>query len=341
VPAIDLVHLSKSFAATPVLTAATLRIEPGELCCLLGPSGCGKTTLLRIAAGFIAPDAGQVRIDGQDVTRVPTERRGLGMVFQSYALWPHLDVAGNVGFPLEMRGVALPERRARIAAALALVELPGLEARRIHELSGGQQQRVALARAIVARPRLLLLDEPLSNLDPRLRSGMRDAIVRVCRSERLTALYVTHDRGEAFAIADRIAVMGGGRVVQHGTPRELHRAPNSRYVAAFLGDANLIPATVLDAARVRCALGDLAVPGPLPDPGSAVWLCLRPERLWLGGDGWGARVLSATWQGSHNLVRVLVDGIELDVWEPDQRERRPGDHLGLRFHPGEAVVLAQ
>jgi iron(III) transport system ATP-binding protein len=339
VPAIDLVQLSKSFGRTPVLSGASLAIEPGELCCLLGPSGCGKTTLLRLAAGFLAPDAGRVHVAGQDVTRLPPERRGLGMVFQSYALWPHLDVAANVAFPLEMRDVAPGERRARVEAALALVELPGLGARRIHELSGGQQQRVALARAIVARPRLLLLDEPLSNLDPRLRSGMRDAILRVCRSERLTALYVTHDRGEAFAIADRIAVMGGGRILQHGSPRELHRAPNCRFVASFLGDANLIPATVLDASRVRCALGDLIVPGPLPDPGTAVWLCLRPERLWLGGDGWGARVLGATWQGSHCLVRVLVDGIELDVWEPDQRERRPGDHLGLRFHPGDVVVL--
>jgi iron(III) transport system ATP-binding protein len=278
--------VSKSYApGVRVLDDLSLEIAAGEVFFLLGPSGCGKTTLLRMIAGFISPDQGAILFGDQDVTRQPAEGRGVGMVFQNYALWPHLTVGENIAFGLAVRKVAAREQLARVDEALAMVELAGFAGRRIDELSGGQQQRVALARALVIRPAVLLLDEPLSNLDARLRVAMRAGIRTVCKEAGVTAIYVTHDQEEALSTGDRIAVLVAGTVSQVGTPRELYERPANRSVAAFIGEANLLPGTVNGPNSVLTALGTLrclSMPAGLA-AGARVTVCLRPERLHLDG----------------------------------------------------------
>ncbi len=280
---LTLQRLSKRFGQTVALDAVDLQIEPGEIFFLLGPSGCGKTTLLRAIAGFTPPDEGRIFLGEDDVTDLPAHRRQTGMVFQSYALWPHLNVARNVAFGLEERRVPKGETARRVEEALASVRMQGLGERRIHQLSGGQQQRVALARALVIRPRCLLLDEPLSNLDAKLRLEMRSEIRRICREAGLTAVYVTHDQKEALSIADRLAVLRAGRVLQVGTPREVYGAPQSRFVADFMGEANFIDGEVRGGeggrARVETPLGVFhaqAGAGTWRD-GERVTLSIRPE----------------------------------------------------------------
>ncbi|MDX9912671.1 MAG: ABC transporter ATP-binding protein [Phycisphaerales bacterium] len=294
---IDLRDVAKSFPAprglggarvTHAVRGVTLTIEPGELFFLLGPSGCGKTTLLRMIAGFIDPTGGTIAFNGRDVTHTPPSKRNTGMVFQSYALWPHMTVAQNVAFGLGVRKVAKPERERRVAEALGAVRLSGYEARKPNQLSGGQQQRVALARALVIRPEVLLLDEPLSNLDAKLRLDLRTEIRRVCKASGLTSVYVTHDQKEALSIADRIAIMDRGQVVQLGTPRELYERPQSVFVAEFLGETNFLPGEVRgregEAIVVRTPAGDVRalasrVPESLQRDGSKVTLSIRPEHL--------------------------------------------------------------
>src|SRR5882672_10733676 len=250
----------------------SLAVEPGELFLLLGPSGCGKTTLLRAVAGFVelGPDVGTIHFGDEDVTRLPPHARNAGMVFQSFALWPHMTVFENVAFGLRERRVSRTDVAARVEAALASTRLPGYGARPIDELSGGEQQRVALARALVIRPRCLLLDEPLSNLDAKLRQSMREEIRRLCKSAGLTTIYVTHDQKEALAIADRIAVMQAGRILQIGAPTEVYRRPRSRAVATFIGETNLFKGrvTAVDAVgiRVESPIGALVA---APDPAFA------------------------------------------------------------------------
>jgi iron(III) transport system ATP-binding protein len=226
---------------TKAVDAIDLTVEPGQLFFLLGPSGCGKTTLLRMVAGFIEPTSGAIRFNGRDITKLPAGKRNTGMVFQSYALWPHMTVYDNVLFGLEIRKVGKQEAARRVEEALAAVRMEKFVARKPNQLSGGQQQRVALARALVVRPDVLLLDEPLSNLDARLRTEMRSEIRRICTESGITTLYVTHDQKEALSMADRIAVLSAGRVVQLGGPRELYSRPVSRFVAEFLGDATILP----------------------------------------------------------------------------------------------------
>ncbi len=286
---ITIQSLTKRFSGVAVLNGIDLKIESGELFFLLGPSGCGKTTLLRHLAGFCLPDSGRIYFDEVEVSRIPPHRRDTGMMFQSYALWPHLTVAQNVAFGLEERKRPKAEIEERVQDALGLVQLDGLGGRRIQQLSGGQQQRVALARALVIQPKVLLLDEPLSNLDARLRQEMRAEIRRIVKDCGLTGIYVTHDREEALSMGDRIAVMEAGRIAQVGTPMELYRHPQNRMVAEFLGETNLIEGTLL---RDTSRAGFFDVETPLgtlrgrpfdesfkPVRGQPVVLCIRPEAL--------------------------------------------------------------
>ncbi len=283
--ALTMEGVTKRFGATTAVDRVDLRIEPGELFFLLGPSGCGKTTLLRSIAGFATPDEGRIFLDGVDVTGLPPHRRDTGMVFQSYALWPHLTLAQNVAFGLEMRRRPRHEVRSRVRAALELVRMADRADARPNQLSGGQQQRIALARALVVEPRCLLLDEPLSNLDAKLRLEMRTEIRRICKQAGLTSVYVTHDQKEALSIADRIAVLRDGRVMQVGTPLEIYRRPASVFVAEFIGEANVLRGVCRTggpgAPRIATSAGDW-VPSALPSgvrEGDPATLCLRPEAL--------------------------------------------------------------
>jgi iron(III) transport system ATP-binding protein len=238
---VDLRKISKNYPGLKALHDVTLSVRSGEFFTLLGPSGCGKTTLLRTVAGFNRQDGGEVLVDGRRIDDLPAHRRNIGMVYQDYAIFPHLSVAGNVAFGLEMRGRPPAEIAERTARALDLVQLRGLAARRPHELSGGQQQRVALARAVVINPQILLMDEPLSNLDAKLRVELRDEIRDLQRSLGITTIYVTHDQEEALGISDRICVMRSGRVHQVGTPQDIYAQPATLFVASFVGGMNVIP----------------------------------------------------------------------------------------------------
>src|SRR5689334_2178072 len=264
--AVTLRGLVVRFGDVVALDRVDLEVRAGELLLLLGPSGCGKSTLLRAIAGFVVPDQGTIRFGDEEVAHLPPHRRHTGMVFQSFALWPHLSVGENVAFGLRERKVDKREIARRVQESLAAVRMGEHGARRIDQLSGGEQQRVALARALVVRPRCLLLDEPLSNLDASLRHSMREEIRRVCKEFRLTAVYVTHDQKEALAVADRIAVMKAGRVLQIDAPLDLYRRPRSRAVAAFMGETNLLAGTVTstrpDEIRVRTGVGELTAVAP-------------------------------------------------------------------------------
>ncbi len=236
--------LVKRFGDVVALNQLDLDIEAGELFFLLGPSGCGKTTLLRSIAGFHIPEEGSIEFDGEDVTNIPPHKRETAMMFQSYALWPHLNVFKNVAFGLEERKVNKNEIKSRVEEALDMVKMSGLGIRKVNQLSGGQQQLVALARALVVRPRCLMLDEPLSNLDAKLRVEMRTEIRRICKDFGLTAIYVTHDQKEALSIADRMAILDNGNLAQIGTPEEIYQSPNSALVAGFIGETNFIPGRI-------------------------------------------------------------------------------------------------
>ncbi|KND62143.1 Putrescine transport ATP-binding protein PotA [Candidatus Burkholderia verschuerenii] len=237
--------LNKRFGAITALEDLSLEVRAGELVALLGPSGCGKTTTLRLIAGFEFPDTGAIRIAGRDVTHVPPNKRGLGMVFQNYSLFPHLTVADNIAFGLRMAGVPKRDRAPHVARMLDLIRLPGFGERRIAQMSGGQQQRVALARAIVTNPSVLLLDEPLGALDKNLREGMQFELKQLQSELGVTSVMVTHDQEEALTMSDRVVVMNHGRILQAGTPREVYDRPRTRFVAEFLGAANILPFTVV------------------------------------------------------------------------------------------------
>jgi putative spermidine/putrescine transport system ATP-binding protein len=295
---LSLDRLARRYGEVTAVADVTLNVERGESVALLGPSGCGKTTTLRMVAGLVAPSTGQITLAGRDLTGLPAYRRNMGYVFQSYALFPHMDVAANVGFGLDERGVARAERDRKVAQTLELVRLGGLGGRRPRELSGGQQQRVALARALVISPDVLLLDESLSNLDAKLRDAMRIEIRDLQRSLAITTLFVTHDQTEALTLCDRIAVMSAGRIEQIGTPREVYDRPASRFVADFVGRCAVLRAT--RRADGGLAIGDVPIrtTAPLP-PGEALDVFLRPQRIGLTGRGEAAN-------GEHNRLEGKV-----------------------------------
>ena len=343
---VTITGISKSYqAGVPVLKPIDLTIQAGELFFLLGPSGCGKSTLLRILAGLVEPDGGSIRFNGREITRLPAEKRRAAMVFQNYALWPHLTVFENVAFGLRAEGADNAKIRKEVADALELVQLADCAERKIPSLSGGQQQRVALARALAMRPDLLLLDEPLSNLDPRLRDTMRREIRRIAKERELTAIYVTHDRQEALSMADRLAVMHQGILQQVGAPEEVYNLPVNRFVAGFLGDANFIDGTVTENGLFRSHFGEfqLAPTAFRPETGRKITAAIRPERIRFaaqkGAHTFSAKLTDRTFLGECCEWKFDADGLALEVTESAPPMRRIGDVCELEFDPGHLIAL--
>jgi spermidine/putrescine ABC transporter ATP-binding subunit len=350
--------VTKRFGEITALDEVSLLVRRGELMTLLGPSGCGKTTLLSLVAGFLMPDGGDIAIDGRRVTDIPTHRREIGIMFQNYALFPHMSVAANVGYGLRMRRTPKPEIARRVADALALVKLKGLEDRRPRQLSGGQQQRVALARALVIRPKVLLLDEPFSALDRNLRASMQVEIKEIQRKLGVTTIFVTHDQSEALSLSDRIAVIAEGRIRQLGTPDEIYRRPIDRFVASFVGDVNVLSARLerSDGTTAVVALGPVQVPVPARTlrgaaPDEAVDLFVRPEGLRVAEPDASVAahgvVAAQVYQGGH--VDLYVDAPEavsgrvlLRLPGHEGMSRWPaGARIGLALAAGEAVAFRQ
>ena len=343
---VTITGISKSYqAGVPVLKPIDLTIQAGELFFLLGPSGCGKSTLLRILAGLVEPDGGSIRFNGREITRLPAEKRRAAMVFQNYALWPHLTVFENVAFGLRAEGADNAKIRKEVADALELVQLADCAERKIPSLSGGQQQRVALARALAMRPDLLLLDEPLSNLDARLRDTMRREIRRIAKERELTAIYVTHDRQEALSMADRLAVMHQGILQQVGAPEEVYNLPVNRFVAGFLGDANFIDGTVTQKGLFRSHFGEfqLAPTAFRPETGRKITAAIRPERIRFaarkGEHTFSAKLTDRTFLGECCEWKFDADGLALEVTESAPPMRRIGDVCELEFDPGHLIAL--
>ena len=338
--------LARRYGSTVAVERVDLDVQDGELVALLGPSGCGKTTTLRMVAGFVAPSAGRVLIGGRDVTRAAPHGRDTGMVFQSYALFPHMTVGQNVAFGLEMRKIGRAEREQRVTEALRLVRLEGLADRLPRQLSGGQQQRVALARALVVNPAVLLLDEPLSNLDAKLRAEVRFEIRGLQQRLGLTTLFVTHDQEEALTMADRLVVMDRGRVRQIGTAEALYERPADAFVAGFIGRCNLLRGALDGPGRFR-ARGGAALPcAPGAAPPDAV-LALRPERVSVetGGEGLPARLLAVTYLGAQTEYHLDLGGTKLlairatPAEDDPRRALAPGDAVTASWSPAEARLL--
>ncbi|MFA3872250.1 ABC transporter ATP-binding protein [Streptomyces sp. MMCC 100] len=337
-------HVTVAYDGNVVLDALDLTVEPGEVMALLGPSGSGKTTALRAVAGFVRPASGRVFLGDRDVTALPPHRRGIGMVVQQYALFPHMRVEENVAFGLRARKVARAEIRERVAEALEMTGMGAYARRHPRELSGGQQQRVAIARALAIRPGVLLLDEPLSALDAQLRSGMLAELARLHRElPDVSILYVTHDQVEALTLADRIAVMDRARLQACGTPRELYRAPANAFTASFVGNANLLPVTV-GADGALLGETELKVDTGSAVPGASATLCVRPHLVGID-DGPGPNRLTGTvteiqWRGATHRLHVDVAGHRVMA---DVRELREppahGDEVTLHFAPDDAVLL--
>lgn len=352
---ITIENLSKKFGDFLALDRVELTIGTGELFFLLGPSGCGKTTLLRHIAGFYQPDEGRILFEGQDVTRVPPHKRNAGMVFQNYALWPHLTVEENVAFGLEERRFPKAEIDARVVEALQIVRLGELAQRKIHEISGGQQQRVALARAMVIRPTCLLLDEPLSNLDVRLRLEMRGEIRRICRQFELTSVYVTHDQQEALSIADRIAVLDRGRLLQVGRPAEIYRRPRNRFVAEFVGEGNFLSGRVVgrnERMEIKLADGTIIRAGAPAESGvtagSTVTICLRPEAIRIvesqpSGQALHAKLIETTYLGqlAQHRFQWHEDSLKVSELNPRPAHFQPGHEYDLTVDPEDVTILSE
>jgi iron(III) transport system ATP-binding protein len=345
-------NLTKRFGETVALDRVDLEIEPGEIFFLLGPSGCGKTTLLRSIAGFSAPDEGKIFFGNEDVTGLPAHKRETGMMFQSYALWPHMTVSKNVAFGLEERKVGKDEIKKRVDESLASVKMGFCADRKIHELSGGQQQRVALARALVVRPRCLLLDEPLSNLDAKLRLEMRGEIRRICKESGLTAIYVTHDQKEALSVGDRIALMDSGRIIQVGTPREIYRRPNSKLVADFIGETNILKGKVSNALRGKANVttssgmffGTISDPEWQPNNGEEVLVSVRPE-CWkllpepIRINAVTGRITESTYLGEMAQHHFEADEFALKIFEMNPRHAASEHEVYAVADPDDVIIL--
>jgi putative spermidine/putrescine transport system ATP-binding protein len=346
---LELDHIEKSFGANAVVRDFCLEVAQGEFVSFLGPSGCGKTTTLRIVAGFEKPSAGSIRLQGQAITEQAPNARRMGMVFQSYALFPNMTAAGNIGFGLRVTGTPGHALRQRVTEMLALIQMSDFGDRFPHQLSGGQQQRVALARALAIQPRVLLLDEPLSALDAQIRVDLRGEIRRIQQQLGITTIYVTHDQEEALSLSDRIVVINRGCIEQVGTPFDIYNYPATPFVARFVGAINQLPCQVTEPAqgRLRCGDHTIAVPGPLAlAAGADTTVMVRPEGLRLGAEGGPnrltGRVTAVTFRGS--LVRVQLDigaGVSLMLDALNDRHLtlpRAGEPLSVSFAP-EAIWL--
>ncbi|MCB1230264.1 MAG: ABC transporter ATP-binding protein [Verrucomicrobiae bacterium] len=349
--------LTKRFGETVALKGLDLDIAAGELFFLLGPSGCGKTTLLRAIAGFHLPEEGTIQFDDEDVTQVPPHKRETAMMFQSYALWPHLNVFRNVAFGLEERKVPKNEIKTRVAEALDMVKMGDYAQRKINQLSGGQQQRVALARALVVRPRCLMLDEPLSNLDAKLRIEMRTEIRRICKEFGLTAIYVTHDQKEALSIADRMAILDDGHIVQIGPPEEVYRHPHTPTVASFIGETNFIPGKISEIGKEGVCTIDSAAgtftgtpgnPDWRPEVGEKVILSIRPECFSISSEkpmqnAVAGQLAESVYLGeiAHYALRTDSDPKTIHIAELNPRRvvRDEGQTLHATADPHDIVVL--
>lgn len=339
---VELRNVTKRFGSNMVIDTINLTIPQGQMVTLLGPSGCGKTTILRLVAGLEKPSEGQIFIDGEDVTHRSIQQRDICMVFQSYALFPHMSLGDNVGYGLKMLGVSRSDVKARVKEALAMVDLEGFEDRYVDQISGGQQQRVALARALILKPKVLLFDEPLSNLDANLRRSMRDKIRELQKQFDITSLYVTHDQSEAFAVSDTVLVMNKGHIMQIGSPQDLYRQPASRFMASFMGDANLFPAAFSEdfvdiygyrlprplhfAAQGEGSVGVRPEAITLSDRGEESQRCTIRHVAYMGPQ----YEVTVEWHGQEILLQVKATRLQPDV----------GEQYYLEIHPYGMFVLA-
>ncbi|MFN5880461.1 MAG: ABC transporter ATP-binding protein [Burkholderiales bacterium] len=335
-------HLTKRYDHITAVDDVSLEIAQGEFVCLLGPSGCGKTTTLQMVAGFVAADAGRIMLDGQDLTRVPAHLRGLGIVFQGYALFPHMTVAQNLAFGLQMRKVGSVESARRVAEALEMVHLQDYAQRLPRELSGGQRQRVALARALIIQPPVLLLDEPMGALDAKLREDMQIELRALQRRLGITTVMVTHDQSEAMSLADRVVLMKSGRMAQMGRPHELYEQPNGRFSSTFLGKANIFSGHN-DGRSIQ--VNQTLLPAPPGSPIGAVDCIVRPERLRFAGTGalLQGEITARVFLGNHWLFQIQTAVGEVQMTEPNTGVplQSEGQRVGLVWSPTDARVIAR